>query len=151
MYPPVMKEIVPKVTEFALYHASRHPELIIANVEVVDVANTSDNIGNGNGNEAIYRIRASIGNIGGFSTRVMKAGGSLDSNYPISVKLVIPKGADILSRIKVFEIGALGALGDSENVEWFVKMPLILQGQKQKITIQASHPRAGTYTEDCNI
>lgn len=170
MYPFVMKEIAPKVTEFVINHSERHPELIISNVEITKVGTVSINNSsitsistsasnktevikytdplitktelNKITNDRIYRIRASIANIGGFGTRVMEAGGSIDSNYPVIVKLIIPGEAEILSRTKVFEINKLGALGDSEKVEWFVKVPFEVNAIEKNI-IEASHPRAG--------
>ena len=151
MYPPIMKEIAPKVSEFLIYHAKRYPELIVSNVEVVEI-NTSvaekhkNDERHNNDGEKIYRIRASVGNIGGFGTKVMKAGGSMDSNYPVIANLILPEGAEILSRVKSFEIGSLGALGDSEIVEWFVKLPAYMVGKEPKqLFIEASHPRAGIY------
>ena len=135
MHPPVMEDIAPKVTDFVIYHAKRHPELIITNIDVTPMSSE------------IYRIRALISNVGGLSTRVMKAGGSVDSNYPIVVKLVVLEGIDIISQIKTFEFNKLDSSGDSERVEWFVQLSDEEMLEK-KVVIKANHFRAGMCTKE---
>jgi len=146
MYPPVMEKISPKVAEFMIYHAENHPELIISNVDVIDLGTDNES------NTKICRIRATVGNIGGFGTKVMKGGGSSDMDFPVTVKLILPEGAEILSRIKIFEINDLGASGDSEIVEWFVKLPINIAGKEQnRLFIEARHPRAGICRKETRL
>jgi hypothetical protein len=138
MYPPVMEKISPKVAEFMVYHAENHPELIISSVEVIDIGINNQN------NTKTCRIRTTVGNIGGFGTKIMNGGGSPDTHFPVTVKLALPERAEILSQIKIFEINNLGALGDSETVEWFVKLPTNAVDKEQNILfIETRHPRAG--------
>jgi hypothetical protein len=144
MYPPDMEEISPKLTEFFIEHAKYHPELFISNVK-------SEAVGNN-----IYRIRAEISNIGGFSTNIMDGGGGYIKRIPVKVSLFSDNSDNsdnnvkVLSRITNHEIENLNALAGpygpgigvrvhgSCHLEWFVR-----GNAGETITIEAFHPKAG--------
>ncbi|MDF2714519.1 MAG: peptidase [Paenibacillus sp.] len=127
MYPPDMAEVVPKTTGFVLKHASMGPRLIVANAEAVPLG------------ARLFRIRATIGNIGALSTDVMQEGGSPDMKRPVTVKLVA-EGIGILNRSGVHQTDSLAPAGGSLAVEWFVRA----EESRHTVIIEASHPRAGT-------
>ena len=126
MYPPDMETIAPKVTSFMIKHAEQHPELIISNVK-------ADTVG-----KNIFRIRATVANIGGFDTNVMKGGGSVETRLPIRVRIVPMGNIEVLNRMSIYELDNLGALGGSAELEWFVKAH-----DETQIVIEAYHPRTG--------
>lgn len=128
MYPPVMEKIAPRTTEFAAYHAGMHPELLLSDVDVTLVEKN------------IYRIRAAVTNIGGFSTNVMKSGGSNDIKKAVCVRLVPSARMELLSYSWMYEFDSLEVLEGSKKMEWFVKA-----GVKRDIIIEASHPKCGIF------
>lgn len=130
MYPPDMETIAPKVTSFMIKHSEQHPELILSNVKV-------DAVG-----ENIFRIRSTVGNIGGLSTNVMAGGGSLETKIPVRVRIMPMKNIEILNRTSIYEFDNLGALGGSDELEWFVKAK-----ERSEIIIEAYNPRAGRVRE----
>lgn len=134
MYPPSMKKVIPKTTQFVLQHAQRHP-----NLTLTDVATTV--CGGG-----VHRVRATIANLGGFSTQVMSAGGIPSMRRPVRVELKLAEGMELLSRTPVFELGSLGDRGGSAKVEWFVKAP-----DGGTVTVDAHHPRAGRAVADLRL
>lgn len=134
MDPNDMRETAPKTTEFVLKHAAMRPHIIFATAEAVA-------LGGG-----LYRIRADVGNIGGFSTEVMKGGGGSDMKHPVSIRL-IEEGLEVFSRNKIYELQSLAPLGGSIELEWFVKM----DGEQQHIVIEASHPRAGIVRQQVDL
>jgi len=126
MYPPDMEEISPRVTEFLTKHAEQHPELIICNIEKESPT------------EGIYRIRATVGNIGGLSTRVMNGGGGFEKKIPVKTRILSEDNIEILNQILVYEVDNLAALGDSYKQEWFIK------GKPgDNIIIETFQPKAG--------
>lgn len=133
MYPAIVENLAPGVFNFLNYHAGKHPEIIIANTAVEYMG--KDNITDSN----IYRIRASIANTGGFATKVMKSSSSVDVNIPVTAKINLTEGCEILNREKYKEIPELGSQGDSSILEWFVKLP----SSVEEIEIEAYHPRGG--------
>lgn len=131
MDPKDMIDVVPKTTEFIFQHANMRPQLVIPKIETMDLGNR------------IYRIRAVIGNLGGFSTEIMRAGGSADMKYPVTVKLELDH-SEVLSYSQMKQVSSLPELGGSPlHVEWFVQ----LKEERKKISLKASHPRAGTVRE----
>lgn len=132
MYPPFIEGISPKVISFIIDHAAYHPELSICNISKDEIA------------EGIYRVRASVGNIGGFSTRVIKDGGCFETNIPVKVKIRERDKLEILNSKGVYEIKYLNSLGDNVRLEWFVKAK-----DGKEIIIEASHPRGGTVSALC--
>lgn len=125
MYPPAMEKVYPGTTAFILRHAEMHPQLVISNVQ-------TENMG-----EQLFKIRATISNIGGFSTNVMN-GGSQNVKQPVSVVLTVNEDALILSSTSTNELNELRAYGSCAYVEWLVKAP-----ECSRLTIRAYHPKAG--------
>lgn len=134
MYPPYMESISPKVISFMIEHSKYHPELAICNVEKKAVG------------EDVYRIRATVGNIGGFSTKVMNDGGCHETKIPVRVKISKREGVLILSRPSFYEIDNLSSLGGTTVLEWFIKAE-----KGSEIEITAFHPRGGKVVVKCVI
>ncbi len=87
----------------------------------------------------VYRVRVTVANIGGFSTNVMKGGGTDEVRKPVRAELEMGDGMELLSRVRRFEFAVLGDRGGSAEAEWFVRAP-----NGGSATIVAGHPRAGT-------
>jgi hypothetical protein len=126
MYPPEMEETSPKITKFIIEHSKHHPKIAIFNVQKEIIAKN------------IFRIRATISNIGGFSTNVMNGGGSIENKIPVKGRILSENGLEILSGILFYEISNLNALGDSRELEWFIR-----GNAGEKVTVEGFHPRAG--------
>ncbi len=129
MWPPVMAEIAPRTTAFLLEHAGLHPELTI--VKAVATA-----LGGG-----VFRVRATVANVGGFSTRVMEGGGSEAQLPPVRVRLAPGDGVRVVSRQTTLEVGHLAAGGGSAACEWFVVADAA--PGRGTVTLEARHPRGG--------
>lgn len=127
MYPPDMEGVVPRTTGFVLRHAAMCPRLIVANVEATPLG------------ARLFRIRATVGNIGGLSTEVMQEGGSPDMKRPVTVRLV-GEGIEILNRSAVHQTDSLAPAGGSFAVEWFIRA----EENRLVASIEAGHPRAGS-------
>ena len=128
MWPAAMADIAPRTTDFMLAHAAMHPELTIS----AEVAPMGSNV---------FRVRATVANIGGFSTRVMQGGGSEFSLSPVRAQLIPGEGVEVVSRTSLFELGQLAGAGGRANCEWFVvaRAP----SGADAVVLEARHPRGG--------
>ncbi|NLF18095.1 MAG: hypothetical protein GX595_12720 [Lentisphaerae bacterium] len=126
MLPSCMSAVIPRTTAFALEHAGLHPQLQLSGVEATACA------------PGLYRLRATVANIGGFSTQVMRGGGVPELRRPVRVSLEIPDGAEILSRVRIAEVGSLADRGGSAKLEWFLRAPA-----GSTVAVVAHQPRAG--------
>lgn len=133
MYPAVVEGLAPGVFNFMTYHAGKRPHIVVENMVCETVGKDSETDGD------IVRVRATVANVGGFSTKVMKASTSIDVNIPVIARINIPGEGKILNREKTVEIDELGALGDSYNLEWFINIP----SGSGDIEVEAYHPRGG--------
>ena len=127
MVPQCMETVIPRTTEFVLRHARYHPCLILTDIEASECGS------------GVYRVRATVANVGGFGTNVMQGGGSEDVRRPVRLRLDVPEVAVLLSRSDSAEFAALAAAGGKGYGEWFVKAPA-----GTVVTLRASHPRGGT-------
>jgi hypothetical protein len=126
MYPSDMDIVGPKVTSFIIRHSSLHPEIIITNIKK-DVIS-----------ENVFRIRATLANVGHLSTNVMVGGGSTETKLPVKAKILSKDNMEVLSRNSMFEFNNIGALGHKAELEWFIKA-----NDTSNIYIEVYHPRAG--------
>lgn len=134
MYPPEMEQTSPKVKEFILEHAKYHPDLLIHTTEVKNLKCD------------MYRIRATVSNVGGLSTNIMNDVQNPDCRTPVRVKITSENKLKVLSRVTNFEIDVLKEFGGSYKLEWFI------EGQTGDIlTIEASHPKAGVTMEKLKL
>ncbi len=126
--PRDMEKISADTTGFLLWHAARHPRILLSEPELSRVG------------EGVYRIRANVGNGGCLGTRVMNGGG-LRTHEPVKARLEGICEDAIASRPRVYEFDAL-APGAHQQLEWFITADVGTQ-----VTLIASHPRGGVATE----
>ena len=129
-----MARIAPTTTEFMRRHAGRHPELALTDVACDAVAG------------GVYRIRATVANVGAFSTCVMQAGRNVASTEPVRVRLRGVEDDAVLSRANLHELASLAGLGGREQFEWFVKAP-----SQSLVTVEASNPRGGVARQELKL
>lgn len=125
MVPDCMASVIPRTTSFVLRHAAFHPHLILSDLRV-----------DGCGGD-VYRVRATVANIGGLGTIVMQ-GGSPDTRDPVRLALQLPDNVSLLSRSPVKEFASLAPTGGKGFAEWFVKA-----APGAQVTVRASHPKGG--------
>lgn len=101
-----MATIGPRCALFILDHAGRYPRLELTKVEVTALE------------ASLYRVRATVMNSGDLPTQITALGARVTGNEPVRVAL---KGAQVLSREEVFELGHLSGVCGARDVEWFVK------------------------------
>lgn len=124
-----LETIGPLCAEFIFEHARRRPKLEVRDVQVEPV-----------GGE-VYRLRAKAVNVGGLPTHVTQHGKGIQSNGPVTVRLELAEGVELLSRKQVHEIAGLEALRGHVDLEWFVRAP-----EGAVVTITAQAPKAGRAT-----
>ncbi len=101
-----MATIAPRCTEFVLDHARRHPRLVITKVSVEPIEGR------------IYRLRATVMNTGDLPTQITELGHRIVQNEPVRVEI---RGAEVLSRGGVAELGQLAGISGYRDLEWFVR------------------------------
>ena len=131
-----LEELAPKCADFIVEHASRHPWLEISRVEVEHIEGS------------VYRIKAGVLNTGGLPTNITNLGAGLRGRTPVSVELVAPRGAEVLSSRAHEEIGQLGRAGGSREVEWFARKTGKAAGV---LEIVARSQKAGTARREVRL
>ncbi len=126
--------IAPGSSRFMIEYAARAPKLQIIDLEVEKLAGD------------VYRIRARAFNSGCFATNITQRALTLRALKPVSVELVLPEDADLLSQPRYFEIGQLDANARSETLEWFVRC-----APDAQMTVRARAQKAGTAEREVNI
>ncbi len=104
-----LEAIAEKTYRFTVEHASRHPWIILEDVDVYQAA------------ENIFRIRARIANRGELPTNISAKGGKLDKLRGVRVEFTPSEGVRLLSSRGHFDLGHLDKISASRTVEWFVK------------------------------
>ncbi|MBT7058562.1 MAG: hypothetical protein HN849_29225 [Victivallales bacterium] len=134
MVPRCMEAVIPRTTDFVLRHAGYHPCLILSTVETEKCSGD------------VYRIRATVANIGGLGTVVMQGGGGPEHRRPVQLRVDVPANARLLSRTNAVEIAALPPAGGKGYAEWFVEAPA-----GTDVTVRAEHPRGGVVEERARL
>jgi len=124
--PQAMEAIGANCTAFIVEHARRHPQLAIQNLRAEHLEGQ------------IYRVRATVANIGGLPTHITEQGRQIATNGPVTIRLWRPEGVELLSREEIVELPALAALTGHTRLEWFVRGP-----QGATVTVEAKAPKAG--------
>ncbi len=101
--------IAPGSSRFIVEYATRRPCLEVSDLEVDPIA------------EGVFRVRARIMNTGGFPTNITERGLELRALKPISVELVLPEGAEVLSQARHFQPGHLAPHSRTSELEWFIR------------------------------
>lgn len=131
---PEMASIGPRCADFVIEHARRRPRLEVRDVQVEPL-----------GGE-VYRLRAKVGNVGALPTHITQHGRSIQSNGPVTVRLELPEGVELLSRKQVHETAGLEALRGHVELEWFVR-----GHTGATVTITAQAPKAGSATAEVQL
>lgn len=118
--------IAPGSSRFIIEYAARHPALSISDLTLDRVA------------EGVYRVRARVMNAGGFPTNITERALKLRSLRPVTVELLAPEGAELLSRPRHRSIGHLAPHARSGELEWFVRCEA-----GSTLTVRAQSQRAG--------
>ncbi|MCK5803787.1 MAG: hypothetical protein KAI66_13180 [Lentisphaeria bacterium] len=134
MVPRCMETVIPRTTEFILRHACYHPRLILTDIEASECG------------VGVYRVRATVANVGGFATNVMQGGGTEDVRRPVRLHLDVPQAARILSRSDSAEVASLAATGGKAYGEWFVEA-----SSGTVVAVRASHPRGGIVKSEISL
>jgi hypothetical protein len=105
----------------------------------------------GNG---VYRVKAVVQNEGWMSTNLTQQAIDLGIAKPVSVKVGLPQGAELLSGREVTDVGHLegkwatsgGMFGarpaaDRKTLEWLVRTP-----EGGKVTVRARSQKGGNHT-----
>ena len=125
-YPPQIEDASTNTTAFILRHADYRPRIVISGVEAARLA------------DGVYRLRATVANVGRLATNVMSTGAGSRTAEPVAVRLEGIEADGIASRPWVYEFPALGGGGAHQQMEWFVTAPA-----GTEIAIRAFHPRGG--------
>lgn len=116
--------IAPGSSRFIIEYATRRPRLEVSDLTVEMVA------------EDVCRVRARVMNTGGFPTNITQRGLQLRALKPVSVELLLPEGAELLSQTRYVTIGHLAPHARSSELEWFVRCAagteLTVRAQSQK-------------------
>ena len=116
--------IAPGSSRFIIEYATRRPRLDVSDLAVDAVA------------DGLHRVRARIMNTGGFPTNITERGLQLRSLKPVVAELILPQGADLVSRTRHFRLDHLAANARSRELEWFVRCDpgaeLTVRAQSQK-------------------
>lgn len=123
-----LQELCPKVTEFALEHARRHPRLVVDQTEVESVGGD------------VFRLRAVVRNAGTFPTHVTEKGKDLSLVKPGNACLTLGRNSELLSQSSRVDLGHLAGITGHHRLEWFVRLK---SGKSSTATITAHCPRAG--------
>lgn len=119
----------PLCADFIVEHARRRPRLEVRDAQVEALGG------------AVYRLRAKVVNSGGLPTQITQHGRSIASNGPVTVRLGLTEGVELLSRKQLHEVTGLDALRGHLDLEWFVRAP-----EGAAVTITARAPKAGQAT-----
>jgi hypothetical protein len=123
---PELEGIGGHCADFILKHARRHPQLEVRDAQAERLT------------EGVYRLRARVVNTGGLPTQVTHQGLKIANNGPVTVRLELPEGTELLSRQQVIEVAGLEPLRGFVDVEWFVRAE-----PEAVATIIAHAPKAG--------
>lgn len=123
-----------RCAEFILEHARRRPRLEVRDVETVRLA------------DDLYRLRARVVNAGALPTQITHHGRQVQANGPVTVRLQLPAGSEILCREQVREIPGLAPLRGFADLEWFLRAPA-----GASVQIRATAPKAGVGAVTVNL
>ncbi len=104
-----LRETAKGTYRFTLEHAARHPRVVIEDVQVVRVDQTT------------CRIRARVANRGSFPTHISNKGRGLRRLRPVRVEFRPAAGATLLSRTGHQTLGHLAGVTGARDLEWFVQ------------------------------
>jgi len=106
-----LRRIAAATYKFTLAHAAYRPLLAVEDVTAELIEGR------------VWRVRARVANRGQFPTHITAKGKSLRRLQPVRVEFAPGPGVERLSREGHRNLGHLGALTDSRNLEWFLRAP----------------------------
>ncbi|MEN6401662.1 MAG: M14 family metallopeptidase [Armatimonadia bacterium] len=124
--PQALEGIGHRCAHFIVEHAQRCPRLEIHNLAAEHVGGQ------------IYRLTATVANVGALATQISEQGHRIAANGPVTVRLLASEGVEVLSRSNMWEFGALHALTGHAEVECFVRAQ-----EGAQVKLRAEAPKAG--------
>lgn len=106
-----LRKIAEGTYRFTLKHASRHPWIVLEDLDARRVGGD------------VFRIRARVANRGDLPTHITEKGKKLRRLRPVRVTFHGARGVEVLSRQAHTELGHLEGTSGSRMLEWFVAAP----------------------------